>query len=476
MAEAAPKSSVYERLLRLLLRPIYRTFGDQQARQDRQRDELDAIRGQAEQARRQLREAITALEPQMATGRDAFARTEALAAALHSVHLRLDEMQNHIVAVEGDAERRSQLVAAALEALRHEQVEAFALLRTAGEARAARQEQELAEAAAAAEQALAGVQAELNGQLQQVRAEQQSGQVALESLRNEQAEALALARTANEARAARQEQELAAVVAASEQALAGSQAALYAQLQQIRAEQQSGQAMLNAELTRLNAELPHRIAELAVRLQAIEAPAEGLDYAAFEARFRGSEALIRERQKIYIPQLQNHVPIADLGCGRGELVAMLREAGLAATGVESNPGQLAACRAQAIPVEGADLFAWLEARPADSLGAITCLQVIEHMTLSAQRRFLALARRALRPDGMLLIETVNPHCAEAMEWFYIDPTHQRPVYPEMLEFLMQGAGFAGVNIRFQIPCSTAPQDQPPTPTTGADYAIWGYKP
>lgn len=474
MAEAAPKSSAYERLLRLLLRPIYRTLGDQQARQDRQRDELDAIRGHAEQARRQLREAITSLEAEMATGRDAFARTEALAAALHSAHLRLDELQNHIVAVEGDGERRSQLVAAALEALRDEQVEALALVRTANESRAARQEQELVEAAAAAEQALAGVQAELNGQLQQVRTEQQSGQVALEALRNEQAEALALARTANEAHAARQEQELAAVVAASEQALAGSQAALNGQLQHVRAEQQSGQAMLNAELTRLNAELPHRIAKLAARLQAIEAPAEGLDYAAFEARFRGSETLIRERQKIYIPQLQNHAPIADLGCGRGELVAMLREAGLDATGVESNPGQLAACHAQAIRVEGADLFDWLEARPAASLGAITCLQVIEHMTLSAQRRFLELARRALRPDGMLLIETVNPHCAEAMEWFYIDPTHQRPVYPEMLEFLMQQAGFGRMTVRFQIPCTGAPAGEPLNAATGADFALWGF--
>lgn len=203
---------------------------------------------------------------------------------------------------------------------------------------------------------------------------------------------------------------------------------------------------------------------------------EGFNYTAFEDRFRGSEAEIRRRQAIYLPLLRSHPRVVDLGCGRGELLELLREGGVESLGVESNPDQIARCRGKGLEVEAADFMAWLEAQPARGNGALALLQVVEHLSLRDVQMIFRQALRVLRPGGVVLIETVNPHCPEALEWFFIDPTHQRPVYPELLELMMQHAGLTGIEIRYQSPSTTAPKNKPLTARTAADFAIWGFIP
>ena len=56
--------------------------------------------------------------------------------------------------------------------------------------------------------------------------------------------------------------------------------------------------------------------------------------AGFEELFRGSEALIRDRQRVYLDVIGERGPVVDLGCGRGEMLGLLAAAGLDAHGVD----------------------------------------------------------------------------------------------------------------------------------------------
>jgi SAM-dependent methyltransferase len=77
-----------------------------------------------------------------------------------------------------------------------------------------------------------------------------------------------------------------------------------------------------------------------------------------------------------------------------------------------------------------------------SAGAICSMQVVEHMDADALERLLRAAHRALRPGGPLIVETVNPHSPWALKAFWVDLTHEQPVFPEVLLQLCRQAGFA----------------------------------
>src|ERR671928_189476 len=77
------------------------------------------------------------------------------------------------------------------------------------------------------------------------------------------------------------------------------------------------------------------------------------DYFAFEARMRGRSEEIRERQRAYVEDLREAAPVLDVGCGRGELVGLLREAGIEARGVDADADMVAFARGEGLPVEQA---------------------------------------------------------------------------------------------------------------------------
>ena len=98
--------------------------------------------------------------------------------------------------------------------------------------------------------------------------------------------------------------------------------------------------------------------------------------------------------------------------------------------------------------EQADLLDALAAVAEESLGAVTALQVVEHLPPGALVRFLELALRALRPGGLLVAETINPASPAALRHYFADLTHAQPLVPETLELLARHAGFSSVELRF----------------------------
>jgi SAM-dependent methyltransferase len=171
-------------------------------------------------------------------------------------------------------------------------------------------------------------------------------------------------------------------------------------------------------------------------------------YLGFEDIFRGPEDFIRDRQRRYVELLRDHAPVLDVGCGRGELLGLLRDAGVVASGIDVDEGMVERARQTGANVEQADAIGYLEATPAGSLGAIVALQVIEHLPYRELLRFLELARERLVPGGVLVVETVNPHALEALKSFWVDLTHQAPIYPEVAVALCRLLGFDSAIVRF----------------------------
>jgi SAM-dependent methyltransferase len=173
----------------------------------------------------------------------------------------------------------------------------------------------------------------------------------------------------------------------------------------------------------------------------VQAVAPSDDYVAFEDVFRLSEDVIRERQRPYLSLLDGRQPVLDVGCGRGEFLELLRADGTAARGVDLDPGMVTRARAKGLEVEQGDAVEYLENLPDRSLGAIFAAQVVEHLPYAQLIAFMRLAEQKLQPGGRLIVETVNPHAPGALKNFWLDLTHQHPIFPEVLLTLCRGIGF-----------------------------------
>lgn len=170
-------------------------------------------------------------------------------------------------------------------------------------------------------------------------------------------------------------------------------------------------------------------------------------YVSLENHFRGSRDLVAERQATYIPHLPTviteNTPLVDLGCGRGEWLIVLRQHGVPALGIDSNSVAIAECSEAGLNAERGDLLGFLRARPDASVGAFTLFQVLEHLPFPVLLETMREMRRTLVPGGKVIAEVPNAkNLRVSAGTFWIDPTHQRPLYPEFLQFLAQEVGFS----------------------------------
>ncbi len=166
------------------------------------------------------------------------------------------------------------------------------------------------------------------------------------------------------------------------------------------------------------------------------------DYRQLEERYRGSREVIEARVRTHLDRLAGCTRVLDLGCGRGEALAVLAAAGKDALGVDSSEEMVRACRAEGLEAEVSDLFEYLSGQEAESFDAVVSFHVIEHLPTDRLDGLLRLAWRVLRPGGVLLLETPSPLSLVAgARNFWLDPTHIRPVHPQWLAFAYERAGF-----------------------------------
>jgi cyclopropane fatty-acyl-phospholipid synthase-like methyltransferase len=146
--------------------------------------------------------------------------------------------------------------------------------------------------------------------------------------------------------------------------------------------------------------------------------------------------------------------IADLGCGRGQWLGWLAQAGYERlTGVDLCAEDLESARGRQGPgnwVE-ADVITWLEAQPPE-WDLLHAKDIIEHFTKDEFIRFLRAARGAMRPGGRLWLLTFNAQSPMSGATRHGDFTHESAHTPSSLAQCLRACGFAGLRIEGRHYC------------------------
>ena len=207
-------------------------------------------------------------------------------------------------------------------------------------------------------------------------------------------------------------------------------------------------------------------------------------YFLFEKLFRGTEEEISGRQAIYIDYLRTCYAtltdknpqgyFLDFGSGRGEFLSLLAKANMPGRGIDTSHLNIEYVTNKGLDVACEDGIDYLRGVKDNSLYGITSYQVAEHLEFDVLKDFIGIAYKKIMPGGIIIIETVNPSCIRAMQYFYIDPTHVRPYPPELLRFQAEWEGFVTIKILFYMPAyERNPKDDQ---TNYIGYALIGYKP
>lgn len=171
-------------------------------------------------------------------------------------------------------------------------------------------------------------------------------------------------------------------------------------------------------------------------------------YKLFEDRFRGTEADVLLRVSEYLPlfkKLPDEVkrkPVVDIGCGRGEFLKFAKKNKLKAIGVDMNKSMVERANSLGYEAIEDDAISYLTKQGSGSLAAITGFHIVEHIPFESLMELFEEAYRCLAPGGFALFETPNPNnIMVGASNFYMDPSHIKPIPPELLAFAMESVGF-----------------------------------
>jgi SAM-dependent methyltransferase len=211
-------------------------------------------------------------------------------------------------------------------------------------------------------------------------------------------------------------------------------------------------------------------------------------YTAFEDRFRGTREDIKNRLTVHIGRVleiqasARKLPVIDIGCGRGEWLELLRDARVAALGVDTNAIMVAECVKRGFPAIQGDALAHLRNMEEGAASAITGFHIIEHLPFDKLLQILREAMRVLAPGGLVIFETPNPeNLITAAHRFYYDPTHRNPIPPDLAAFLLRANGYRDIEIVRLHENSDSARDEISSPVLRQllfgpqDFAIVGWK-
>jgi 2-polyprenyl-3-methyl-5-hydroxy-6-metoxy-1,4-benzoquinol methylase len=187
--------------------------------------------------------------------------------------------------------------------------------------------------------------------------------------------------------------------------------------------------------------------ETLTRLKRMKEQLSPYQYPDFEQRFRGDEQAVKEKLKKYLPIFAHANHILDIGCGRGEFMELLQAEGKKTKGIDISESMLKIAKEKGLNCTTGDALHYLEQQPPGSLGGIFSAQVIEHLEADYLRELVRESFRVLQQNAPIVLETLNPLSLFALSNIYfLDVTHQKPLHPEFMRYLLESSGFSDVSI------------------------------
>jgi O-antigen chain-terminating methyltransferase len=176
-------------------------------------------------------------------------------------------------------------------------------------------------------------------------------------------------------------------------------------------------------------------------------------YLNFTDQFRGPRDLIISRLHSYRPFLRKLpisyklAPALDIGCGRGEWLEYLKLENFSGLGIDMDAAMVNQCRDLGFAAEVDDGLSYLKRMPNDYFSVVSAFHVAEHMKIQDLEELLKETHRSLKSGGIAIFETPNPENLRVSSFtFYMDPTHLKPLPPDLFKFLAHGQGFEHVEI------------------------------
>lgn len=210
--------------------------------------------------------------------------------------------------------------------------------------------------------------------------------------------------------------------------------------------------ILKEKLNKLLSILEEKKTPTPPQVKEILEPLQDWRYAGFENRFRGYEEEVKKQQIDYLPYFKKKGKVLDLGCGRGEFLELLEKNGMKGMGIDINDQMIDICLEKGLDCQKGDILEKLAEQEDSSLSGIFSSQVIEHLPPSSLKRLLELAYFKLAPSSYLVLETINPVSVFSLvQIYFLDLSHQKPIHPQAIKFLMESSGFEEVEIKYSSP-------------------------
>ncbi len=166
-----------------------------------------------------------------------------------------------------------------------------------------------------------------------------------------------------------------------------------------------------------------------------------------EIDLRGYWILCKYLYLPFVEELDRRESILDLGCGPGYMMEFLKKQGFSnVEGVDISAEQVEVALRRGLDVKMADAFEFLHSKE-NVYGAVIVLDFVEHFTKDELIKLFPAIYRALKDDGVMLIQTPNGSGLFPNQVIYDDLTHITIFTPISLRQLLALAGFGDFHFR-----------------------------